>query len=97
MAITSQEVEQVAALSRLELSAEQAQQVAQQLNTVLNAASKLQAVNTIGIEPTIHIQADLYNVLRRDVATPSLSREQALGLAADHEDGYFKVPKIMEG
>ena len=36
------------------------------------------------------------NVFREDVVKPSLDRELALSNAPLKEDGYFKVPKIIE-
>ena len=38
----------------------------------------------------------LRNVMRPDVVQPSLSREAALQNAPDPENGFFKVPKIVE-
>ncbi|MPN62212.1 Aspartyl/glutamyl-tRNA(Asn/Gln) amidotransferase subunit C [bioreactor metagenome] len=49
-----------------------------------------------GIEPTAHV-LPLKNVMRADEAKPSLARELALSNAPEQENGYFKVPKIMEG
>ncbi|MGI6186597.1 MAG: Asp-tRNA(Asn)/Glu-tRNA(Gln) amidotransferase subunit GatC, partial [Brevibacillus sp.] len=39
---------------------------------------------------------DVKNVMREDVNRPSLSREDALKNAPDHEDGQFKVPAVFE-
>jgi len=36
------------------------------------------------------------NVFREDVVKPSLDRELALSNAPQQEDGYFRVPKILE-
>ena len=35
-------------------------------------------------------------VFREDVVKPSLPREAALANAPLQEDGYFKVPKVLE-
>ncbi|MFC2461288.1 MAG: aspartyl/glutamyl-tRNA amidotransferase subunit C [Selenomonas noxia] len=37
------------------------------------------------------------NVFRADEVRPSLSNEAALSNAPLHENGYFKVPKVLEG
>jgi aspartyl-tRNA(Asn)/glutamyl-tRNA(Gln) amidotransferase subunit C len=39
---------------------------------------------------------EIRNVMRADVVQPSLPREAALQNAPDAEDGFFKVPKIVE-
>ena len=38
----------------------------------------------------------MQNVFREDVVKPSLPREEALQNAPLQEDGYFKVPKVLE-
>ena len=94
--ITRQIVEDVALLSRLEVPEDQMDRVTGQLNSILEYVNLLAKVNTDGVEPTAHV-LPLKNVLRADEVRPSLSRELALSNAPDAEDGYFKVPKIMEG
>ena len=86
----------VALLSRLEVPEEQMEQVTGQLDSILEYIKLLDQVNTDGVEPTAHV-LPLKNVLRPDIVRPSLSRELALSNAPEAEDGYFKVPKIMEG
>jgi aspartyl-tRNA(Asn)/glutamyl-tRNA(Gln) amidotransferase subunit C len=36
------------------------------------------------------------NVLREDVLAPSLDREEALRNAPDRQEGFFRVPRIIE-
>lgn len=96
MKITRTDVEQVALLSRLEISEDETNRFTGQLNAILDYVGVLSKVNTDEVEPTAHV-LPLKNVLRADKARPSLPREQALANAPEAEDGYFKVPKIMEG
>ena len=96
MKITRKIIEDVALLSRLEVPEDQLDQVTGQMDSILEYVNLLAKVNTDGIEPTAHV-LPLKNVLRADEARPSLSRELALSNAPETEDGYFKVPKIMEG
>lgn len=96
MQITRKDVEQVALLSRLELQEADVEKFTVQLNAILEYVEVLDQVDTAGIEPTAHV-LPLKNVMRPDAAKPSLARELALSNAPEQEDGYFKVPKIIEG
>lgn len=96
MKITRKDVENVALLSRLEVPEDKVATVTEQLNSILEYAEILNQVNTDGVKPTAHV-LPLKNVFREDEVKPSLSRELALSNAPQQEDGYFKVPKIVEG
>jgi aspartyl-tRNA(Asn)/glutamyl-tRNA(Gln) amidotransferase subunit C len=96
MKITRKDVEHVALLSRLELGDNDVEKFTVQLNAILDYVDVLNKVDTTGVEPTAHV-LPLKNVMRADEARPSLLRELALANAPEQEDGYFKVPKILEG
>lgn len=96
MKITRKDVEHVALLSRLELGENDVEKFTGQLNAILDYIDVLSKVDTAGVEPTAHV-LPLKNVMRADEARPSLPRELALANAPEQEDGYFKVPKILEG
>jgi len=96
MKITRKDVEDVAQLARLELDESEIVKFTGQLNAILEYVDMLDKVNTDGVEPTAHV-LPLKNVMRADEAKPSLPRELALANAPEQEDGYFKVPKVMEG
>ncbi len=88
-------VKRMAFLSRLEISDSEAKEFSLQLSETLNYVHKLNELDTEDIEPTIHV-LPLKNVLREDKVRPSLTQERALMNASCKEDGYFKVPKIVE-
>lgn len=96
MKITRKDVENVALLSRLEFPETQLEKLTEQLNAFLEYADVLNKVDAEGIQPTAHV-LPLKNVMRADETKPSLARELALSNAPEQENGYFKVPKIMEG
>jgi aspartyl-tRNA(Asn)/glutamyl-tRNA(Gln) amidotransferase subunit C len=96
MKITRKNVENVALLSRLELPETEIAMYAGQLNAILEYADVLTQLNTENIQPTAHV-LPLKNVLRPDEVKTSLARELALSNAPEEEDGYFKVPKVVEG
>ena len=95
MKITRQDVENVALLSRLEMTAEELEAYSGQLNAILEYVDVLNKLDTTRIEPTAHV-LQLKNVMRPDEVKPSLPQELALSNAPEAEDGYFKVPKVME-
>ena len=95
MKISEQDIKTVASLSRLRIREEEAQDVLFQLNKILNYVENLQAIDTNDIEPTTYA-LPMQNVFRADVVKPSLDRELALSTAPLQEDGYFKVPRVLE-
>ncbi len=94
MELTIKDVEQIALLSQLNLTAEEKDTFARNLSFALNYVDKLQELNTENIEPMKHILS-VFNIFRPDVLVPSPDREAMLCNAALVEDGYYKVPKIM--
>jgi aspartyl-tRNA(Asn)/glutamyl-tRNA(Gln) amidotransferase subunit C len=96
MKVTKKDVEAVAVLSRLAITEEEKEKYTGQLNAFLEYVDNLSGLVTDDIKPTAHV-LPLENVFREDVVQPSLDRELALSNAPLKEDGYFKVPKILEG
>ena len=95
MKISEHEINTVASLSRLKIRAEEAQEVATQLDKFLTYVENLQSIDTTHIEPTTYA-LPMQNVFRADKVKPSLPRELALSNAPLAEDGYFKVPRVLE-
>ena len=92
--ITSADVAHVAKLARLELSEEELELFTEQLGAVLDHAEDVEALDTEGVPPTAH-PLPLANVLRDDVARPSLDRAEVLSQAPAVEDDRFKVPPVL--
>lgn len=95
MKINRKDVEHVALLSRLEFSDAEIDKYTGQLDAILAYIDVLNQVDTEGVEPLAHV-LDMKNVMRPDAVQPSLPREAALQNAPAPEDGFFKVPKIVE-
>lgn len=96
MKITREDVENVALLSRLEIPETEIEKYTDHLNAFLEYADVLTGLDATGVQPTAHV-LPLQNVFRSDEIRPSLDRVLALSNAAEEENGYFKVPKIVEG
>lgn len=95
MKVTRDDVENVAWLSRLSISDADMDKNIKELSDFLEYVDKLKDVDTENVAPTAHV-LPLKNVFREDVVKPSLDRTLALSNAPDQEDGYFRVPKIIE-
>ena len=96
--LTIADVERIAALAHLELTAEEAQLFTRQLADILAYAEQLQAIDTSGIAATAHVNANP-RAERADEPRPSLSTADALANAPDGapEAGLFRVPRVIGG
>ena len=64
-------------------------------NVVLDYISKLNELDTEGVEPLINVN-EIVNVMREDEIKPSLSRDITLQNAPEKMYGCVKVNKIIE-
>ncbi|KPL80590.1 hypothetical protein ADN00_01745 [Ornatilinea apprima] len=95
MSLTQSEVEHIAELARLDLTAEELESFRQQLSDILEYAARLQSVDTSGIPPTSSVLPPR-SVLRPDVAEQGLSADDVLRNAAQTENHQFRVPPVLE-
>ncbi len=95
MKVTDQDVKIVASLSRLNIDGEETKEVIAQLDKFLTYVENLQEIDTSKIEPTTYA-VPMQNVFRADKVKPSLERDLALSNAPLKDDGYFKVPRVLE-
>ena len=95
MKVTEQDIKTVASLSRLNISDNEKAEVIEQLDKFLTYVENLQSIDTTDIEPTTYA-LPMQNVFRADIVKESLDRELALSNAPLKEDGYFKVPRVLE-
>jgi aspartyl-tRNA(Asn)/glutamyl-tRNA(Gln) amidotransferase subunit C len=96
MAVTREEVQHIALLSRLALSKEESEKFAGQLSQILDYAAQLNRLDTSGVEPTFHA-VPLANVFREDHPGQSLPLSDALGNSARSKGAFFEVPKVADG
>jgi len=90
------DVEHVAHLARLGLSETELARLEGQLNHILDQYAKLAELDTEAIPPTAQT-IELENILRDDVATPSLPVEAVLRNAPARQDDFIVVPPILGG
>ena len=95
MKITAAEVERVALLARLQLTAEEKSQLTLQLDAILEYMDKLNQLDTAEVEPFTHA-IETTSALREDAVTNQPNTEALLANAPARDGKFFKVPKIIE-
>ncbi|MEX2184066.1 MAG: Asp-tRNA(Asn)/Glu-tRNA(Gln) amidotransferase subunit GatC [Chloroflexota bacterium] len=88
------DVEHVAHLARLGLTDDELGRLEGQLNHILDQYAILATVPTDHIAPTAQT-IQLENILRDDVALPSLDVEEVLGNAPVRDGDFVVVPAIL--
>lgn len=95
MKVTKKDLENVAVLSRLRVPEDEQETYIQQMDAILTYMDNLSEVDTENVKPTTYA-LPMSNVFREDEVKPSLPREEALSNAPLKDNGYFKVPKVLE-
>ncbi len=94
--LTRADVEHVAYLARLGLTDEELARLEGQLNHILDQYTRLAELDTDAIPPTAQT-IELENILREDVAQPSMPVEAVLANAPERDREFFVVPAILGG
>ncbi len=94
MPLSKEQVKHVARLARLKLSLKETEEYTRELTTILNYIDQLKSVNTEEV-PAWNQSATMENVFREDEIRLSLPREKVLGNAANRDDEYFHVPRVI--
>ena len=94
MALTAEDVANLARLARIELSEAELEILAPQLDVILESVARVSEVAAQDIPPTSHA-LPLTNVFRADELRPSLPRDQVLAGVPAAEQMRFRVPRIL--
>ncbi|MFT5727545.1 MAG: aspartyl-tRNA(Asn)/glutamyl-tRNA(Gln) amidotransferase subunit C [Desulforhopalus sp.] len=94
MKITKKEVEHVANLARLNLSAGELETMTGQLDNILSYVDKLEELDTSDVIPTTHVFS-VSNAFREDVIKESLTQEESLKNGPEQDGEFFQVPKVI--
>lgn len=89
------DVNYVANLARLELTADEVERFSAQLSDILGYVEKLEGLDVEGIEPMAHA-APVFDIMRDDVARPGIGMEAALSNAPERAGEQFKVTRVVE-
>jgi len=88
-------VENLANLSKLQFEEAEKPAIQQDLQKMVGFIAELETVDTTGVEPLLHM-GDAANVLREDILSVSVSREDALSNSPMADEAFFKVPKVIK-
>lgn len=91
---TKDDVYYYANFARIGFSDEEAEQYAELLSELDKFAERFEEVDTANVQPMTHPLHQV-NVLREDVPTDILDRDDMLASVKEHEDGMIKVPNIL--
>ena len=95
MPLTTQDVQWVAHLARLQLTEAELETMTRQLSAIVDYVAQLKQVNTDGVEPMAHALA-IHNVFREDEAAPSLPVAEALANAPQRRGDFYSVPAVLD-
>ena len=98
MPINEADIEKVAQLAHLEITAAERQAFTPQMADIVAYVEQLNDVDTSHIEPAIGgltVEGEQTQSSRPDVVRPSLGQKLALAEAPDPASGHFRVPKVL--
>ena len=95
MSIDKSDIEHLCNLSKLNLDEEEQSVFLSQMQSILDMIEELQEVNTGDIEPMAH-PLQMTQRLRDDEVTEFNDREKYQKNTEFAEDGFYKVPKVIE-
>ncbi len=96
MKITPELIRHLEDLARVELSDEERAAMREDLEKILGYFEKLGELDLADL-PELVRPVPLEHRMRDDVPEPGLDPEAALQNAPEREDGFFKVPRAIEG
>jgi aspartyl-tRNA(Asn)/glutamyl-tRNA(Gln) amidotransferase subunit C len=88
-------VDHISHLARLEFNGNEKEEIKKDLSNIIGFIDQLNEVDTEGVEPLVFM-SDAINVLRADVSRVSITQEQALKNAPNHDSDYFKIAKVLK-
>lgn len=89
-------IDRLATLSKLSFEGEEKEAIRADLERMLDMIERLQAVDTDGVAPLIHM-TEGQNLLRQDEVMDMPSQKDALKNAPSADGYYFRVPKVISG
>lgn len=95
MSLDRSQVETVAKLARLKVEDQEMDDYVASLNSILELADQLQAVDTEGVEPLAN-PLDAAQRLRADKVSETDQRDKLQSNAPQAEKGLFLVPKVID-
>lgn len=94
MPLDPSDVLKVAKLAKLKIAEKDIPAMATELSRIVEMMAELSAIDTSGVEPLTH-PMDFGNRTQPDVSKASLPRDAVLCNSPDHDEQYFRVPKVL--
>jgi len=91
----SKEINHLLELARIELSSQEQEKIALDLEKILDYVKQLQELDTTGAEPMTG-GTSIQNICREDEVHEQKENDELKKSAFSTEKGYFKVPPIFE-
>lgn len=95
MKITTENIEHIARLTKLEISDKDKENFTKDMNVIIEYLEIIKELDLKDVKPTVHV-LPITNVYREDVVIPSLDRELVLANAKSSGEGCFKVAKVVD-
>ena len=95
MPISKEDVKYVAALARIDVPEDKLEGFTKTLGSIVRYMEQLQKLDVDNVKPTSHA-VPVGNVFRPDTVKPSLTNQEALAIAVEAKDNFFKVPLVIE-
>lgn len=98
MPITESDIEKIAQLAHLDITADERKMFAPQISEIVTYVEQLNAVDTSNVEPALGgltPDGERTEAAREDKVQPSLGQKLALDQAPDPAHGHFRVPKVL--
>jgi aspartyl-tRNA(Asn)/glutamyl-tRNA(Gln) amidotransferase subunit C len=96
MKIDESTLDRIAELARLDVSEPATRNaLLSDMQRVIDFVEKLNEVDTTGVEPLIFMTEEM-DVLREDVASIGITKQEALKNAPVKDSDYFKVPRVVD-
>lgn len=95
MALTTEDVLNIANLARLKINEDELDRYKQDLSRILEFVDQMNEVDVTGIEPMAHPQ-DMTQPLRVDNVVECNQREKFQTVAPATQNGLYLVPKVIE-
>lgn len=95
MQISKETILHIAKLARLEFRGEELESIRKDMEKIIGFMDNLSTIDTSHVEPLIFM-SDERNVLRDDIASTSVSKDEALMNAPKKDSDYFRIPKVLD-
>jgi aspartyl-tRNA(Asn)/glutamyl-tRNA(Gln) amidotransferase subunit C len=96
MSLTRQDVEKIAHLARLSITADELPVYVTSLSSIVNFVAELSRAETGSVEPMAHPLEGQHQRLRADVVSETDAHEKYQANAPSVQSGLYVVPRVIE-